>query len=289
MDQIFKPYQEYCCVYVDDLLIFSNSLKDHYAHVMKILLTCKYKGVILSEKKATLVQTKIRFLVLEIEEGKHQLQSHILTHIQEFPSEIKDKNQLQRFLGCLTNVEAYIKKLAQMRKPLQAKFKQNVQWTWQESDTLYVDKIKKQLINLPVLCHPGPEDFMIIETDASKEYWRAVLKAETATNKELCRYTSGSFQGSELNYHSNEKEYLAVKKAIKKSAIYVISKKFIVRTDNKNLGYFLQTNIAGDYKQGRLIHWQQWFNHYNFSVERIEGKRNCLADTLSREFANKCS
>lgn len=74
MDEIFKPHQEYCCVYVDDLLIFSNTLKDHYAHVIEILLVCKYKGVILSEKKATLVQTKIKFLGLEIEEGKHQLQ-----------------------------------------------------------------------------------------------------------------------------------------------------------------------------------------------------------------------
>lgn len=137
--------------------------------------------------------------------------------------------------------------------------------------------------------HPGPEDQVIIETDASKEYWGAVSKAKTETNEELRRYTSGSFQGSELNYHSNEKEYLAVKKAIRKFAIYVISKKFIVRTDNKNFGYFLRTNIAGDYKQGRLIRWQQWFNHYNFSVEHIEEKRNCLADTLSREFANKCS
>lgn len=110
MDETFKPHQEYCCVYVDDLLIFSNTLKDHYAHVIKILLVCKSKGVILSEKKATLVQTKIKFLGLGIEEGKRQLQSHILTHIWEFPSEIKDKNQLQRFLGCLTYAEAYIKK-----------------------------------------------------------------------------------------------------------------------------------------------------------------------------------
>ena len=103
-----------------------------------------------------------------------------------------------------------------MRKPLQAKLKQNTPWKWEETDTLYVDKIKKQLISLPVLYHPGPEDLMIIETDASKEYWGAVLKAKTETNEVLCRYTSGSFQGPELNYHSNEKEYLAVKKAIKK-------------------------------------------------------------------------
>ena len=95
---------------------------------------------------------------------------------------------------------------------------------------------------------------MIIETDASQEYWGAILKARVDDKDEyLCRYTSGSFQGPELNYHSNEKEYLAVKKAIKKFAIYVISSRFIIRTDNKNFGYFLKINIVGDYKQGRFF------------------------------------
>ena len=40
------------------------------------------------------------------------MQPYILNNIQGFFGELKDKNQLQRFLGCLTYVEAYIKKLA---------------------------------------------------------------------------------------------------------------------------------------------------------------------------------
>ena len=80
--------------------------------IINILQECRKEGIVLSEKKAVLAQQKIKYLGLEIEDGKHNLQPHILNNIQGFPSELKDKNQLQRFLGCLTYVEAYIKKLA---------------------------------------------------------------------------------------------------------------------------------------------------------------------------------
>lgn len=56
-----------------------------------------------------------------------------------------------------------------------------------------------------------------------------------------------------------------------------------MRTDNKQFGYFLRTNIAGDYKQGRMLRWQQWFNYYRFKVEHIAGTKNSLADAMSGE------
>ena len=78
------------------------------------------------------------------------------------------------FLGCLTYAEEYIKKLAEMGKPLQIKLKKDTPWIWKESDTTYVDKTKKQVKDLPILYHLGPEDHMIIETETSKEFWGAV-------------------------------------------------------------------------------------------------------------------
>lgn len=282
-----SEFKTMCTVYVDDILVFSKTEEEHYVHVIKVLDQCYKEGIILSAKKAKIAQTKINYLGLEIEDGTLLMQPHILTKISEFPSEIKDKTQLQRFLGILNYVEGYIPKLAEIRKPLQAKLKKDVIFSWQKSDTEYVDKIKKKFKTLPALYHPKGDDEMILETDASSEYWSAVLKAKaTETNEEkLCRYTSGTFQGAELNYHSNEKEYLAVMKGIKKFRIYLIEKEFLVRTDNKNFGYFLRTKISGDYKQGRLIRWQQWFNYYKFRVEHIAGTKNSLADALTREFA----
>lgn len=76
-----------------------------------------------------------------------------------------------------------------MRRPLQVKLKKDTPWIWKESDTAYVERIKKQVKDLPVLYHPGRKDQMIIETDASKDFWGVVLKAKTDSGEQLCRYT----------------------------------------------------------------------------------------------------
>ncbi|UTQ50644.1 MAG: reverse transcriptase (domains: peptidase, RT, RNase H) [Plant associated caulimovirus 1] len=279
------PLSKCCTVYVDDILIFSKSEEEHYVHVIKLLEQCLQEGIILSEKKAQLAQTKIKFLGLTVENGSISMQDHILTKITEFPSRIKDKTQLQRFLGLITYAEGFVPKLAEAKKPLQGKLKKDVSFAWTEEDSKVVDKIKKKFTNVPPLYHP-------LETDASGDYWGAALKAKVKESdgdytEKLCRYTSGTFKKHELSYHSNEKECLAVKKGIKKFRVYLISSEFLVRCDNKNFGYFLRTNIADDYKQGRLVRWQQWFSHYKFKVEHIKGTNNVLADCLTREFHEK--
>ena len=112
------------------------------------------------------------------------------------------------------------------------------------------------------------------------------MKARTTEKEEICKYTSGSFKQAEKNYHSNEKELLAVKNTISKFSIYLTPVKFLVRTDNKNFTYFLKTKISGDNKQGRLVRWQMWFSRYSFDIEHLEGSKNVLVDCLTRDFQN---
>nr|WUF06597.1 reverse transcriptase [Angelica bushy stunt virus] len=285
MQNALNIYEKFCCVYVDDILIFSDNEEDHQRHLATVLKKCEQLGIILSKKKAQLFRTKINFLGLEIDQGTHCPQNHILEHIAKFPDRIEDKKQLQRFLGILTYASDYIPGLASKRAPLQVKLKKDMPWNWIASDTLYVAKLKKGLVNFPKLYHPNVDEKLIIETDASQDYWGGILKAENADGKELiCRYASGSFKAAETRYHSNEKEYLAVIRVIKKFTIYLTPVHFTVRTDNKNFTHFMNLQIQGDNKQGRLVRWQQWLSHYSFTVEHLEGSKNVFADFLTREF-----
>lgn len=290
MNNAFRKFEEFCCVYVDDILVFSKTETEHRKHVIAILEQCKKLGIILSKKKAQLFKTKINFLGLEIDQGSHKPQNHILEHIHKFPDRLEDKKQLQRFLGILTYASDYIPKLAQIRKPLQAKLKKEVGWSWTDTDTNLMIKIKKGLKSFPTLYHPKEEDKLIIECDASDSFWGGILKAQVIENNEtkelICRYTSGSFKAAELNYHSNEKEILAAMNTIKKFSGYLTPVKFLIRTDNKNFTFFLNTNHKGDYKQGRLIRWQMWFSRYSFTVEHLPGSKNVFADFLTREYSN---
>ena len=111
----------------------------------------------------------------------------------------------------------------QLRQPLQAKLKKDTIWQWSKEDTDYVEKIKKAVKHLPPIHHPGPKEPLIIETDASDKYWGGILKAQPMEGPELiCGYASGTFKTAEQNYHSNEKELLALINTIKRFQVYLI-------------------------------------------------------------------
>lgn len=131
---------------------------------------------------------------------------------------------------------------------------------------------------------PNNEDDLVLETDASNEHWSAVLKIKDG--EKLCRYSSGSFNKAECNYPTMQKEILAVMKGISKFLIFLAPKHFLVRTDCKGILGFVKKNLSNMEAQGRLLRWQLWLNQFSFTVEHIQGSKNSLADSLTRELAN---
>ena len=107
MDSIFKPYADWLLAYIDDLLIFSKNLNDHFRHLKIFMKLVKNNGIVLSKKKMELCKTNIKFLGHEIENGQIALQKHALEFADKFPDVILDKTQLQRFLGCLNYVSNF--------------------------------------------------------------------------------------------------------------------------------------------------------------------------------------
>ena len=51
MNDIFNPYFEFCIVYIDDVLIFSNSIEQHFKHLKTFLYVVKAYGLVVSKKK----------------------------------------------------------------------------------------------------------------------------------------------------------------------------------------------------------------------------------------------
>jgi len=112
---------------------------------------------------------------------------------------------------------------------------------WQDYHTGLVKQLKQLSTNLPTLAIPERGDQLIVETDASHKYWGGVLKAKKNDNKEhVCRYANGCFKPTEINYHSNEKELLALKTSFSKFHFFILPVKFLVRTNNtRNISLIL--------------------------------------------------
>ncbi|KAK4393897.1 Enzymatic polyprotein [Sesamum angolense] len=147
----------------------------------------KREGLVLSEKKATIAVNKIEFLGILIDEAGIELQEHIVEKIRNFPDVLKDKKQLQSFLGVVNFAGIFIKDLAKYRKDFRPLLKEteSAKWKWEEIHTQRVRELKQVCNNLPKLAIPQDEDELVVYTDANDYRWAAVLMKKTTTGKNL--------------------------------------------------------------------------------------------------------
>ena len=66
INDIFNDYTKFFIVYIDDILIFSNSIGEHFQHLRIFQKVIKENGLEISAPKMKLFQTQIRFLEFEI-------------------------------------------------------------------------------------------------------------------------------------------------------------------------------------------------------------------------------
>jgi hypothetical protein len=163
MNDIFNPYTSFSIVYIDDVLIFSNTIEQHWKHLETFIKIVQYNGLVVSPTKIKLFQDKIRFLGHNIYQGKITPIDRAIQFADKFPDEIKDRNQLQRFLGSLNYVSEYYQDLRKICRHLFQRLQNNPP-PWTDIHTQIVRQIKKHVKTLPCLGLPSPNSFKIVET-----------------------------------------------------------------------------------------------------------------------------
>ena len=130
---------------------------------------------------------------------------------------MNDKKTLQQFLGIVNYARNYIENLAKLAGPLYAKLRKNGQKHFNSEDIKLVRVIKEKVKNLKPLELPLDDYYFIIETDASKIGWGAILKQKPnkyspKTEEKICRYASGKYKLNAIN--NTDREVLVVINAI---------------------------------------------------------------------------
>ncbi|CAL2257673.1 unnamed protein product [Prunus armeniaca] len=156
MNEIFNPYSHFSIVYIDDVLIFSESIEQHWKHLHKFLQIVKQNGLVVSAKKIKLFQTNIRFLGFNIHQSQISPIDRVVQFADKFPDQILDKSQLQRL---------------QSNPP-----------PWSNTHTEIVKQIKAHVKTLPCLGIPSVDSFKIVETDASDKVYGGILKQRACPN-----------------------------------------------------------------------------------------------------------
>ena len=191
MNDIFNSFIHFTIVYIDDVLIYSNSIDEHWKHLHSFLETIKRNGLVVSTKKINLFQTKVRFLGYDISEGQIHPIDKAIQFADKFPYVIIDKTQLQRFLRSLNYIADFYKDLRKQCKPL-FDCLQNNPPPWTDSHTFLVKQIKSHVKTLPCLGIPTVNTFKIFETNASDIGYGGILKQHVSPDlsKQIVRFHS---------------------------------------------------------------------------------------------------
>lgn len=91
MNDIFNNYSKFTIVYIDDVLVYSTSIDQHIRHIYTFLNIVKQHGLVISAKKMSLFQTKIRFLGHNIYQGTITPISRSIEFADKFPDELREK------------------------------------------------------------------------------------------------------------------------------------------------------------------------------------------------------
>jgi len=89
MDNIFKDLNHCSFVYINDILVFTKTIKRHKDDVLAVTQRCTDHGIILGKNKCIYAKQEIEFLGLEIKAGQIILQKHILEKIEKFPEKMR--------------------------------------------------------------------------------------------------------------------------------------------------------------------------------------------------------
>ena len=226
MTILHKYISKICHVYMDDIIIWSQSLKEHEEHVRLILKALQDAGLYINKKKTNLFCYNISFLGHNISQKGIEADPTKVDKILDWPIP-KNQKQVQQFLGLVKYLSAFLPHLAVQTSILSRLTTKDCAKNippWNEKYQTALDKIKQIVVSrecLTVIDHDKLKTHKIfVTTDASDRCTGAVLSF--GTSWETARpvaFDSSTLKDAELNYPVHEKELLAVIRAIKKMEI----------------------------------------------------------------------
>ena len=235
MTKIYEPILHSALIYIDDILLFSNSEKAHQELLAQFLQITDAHGIMLSEKKSHMAQAQIDFLGMHFSQGNYNPGPYITQELSSFPDDNLTTKQIQQFLGIIKFIHDFIPQASHHTSQLSKMLKKkNSPHAWTDEQTRAVKAPKRLAQAPPQLKIPG-QGKHILQTDASDLYWVVILLEEDDKGtRHYCGHDNGQFKPAEQHYHSSYKEMIAVKRGIQKFEFHLLGHHFTVQIDNSS-------------------------------------------------------
>jgi hypothetical protein len=273
MNDIFRSLlRKTVIVFFDDILVYSDTEETHLTHLEQVFSLLAEHHFFLKASKYSFAQTKVDYLGHIVAAGTVAPDPSKVQAILDWPTP-KTLKQLRGFLGLSGYYRKFIKGYASIAQPLTTLLKKDAfKWTNAAQDAL--DKLKRAMMEAPVLSLPDFSSHFIVQTDASGFAMGAVLLQK---DHPLAFY-SRVFCPRLAKASAYIRELHAITSAVKRWRQYLLGHFFIIQTDHKSLKELLTQVIQTPEQQ----HYLSKLLGYHYEIQYKPGTTNVVADALSR-------
>ncbi len=261
--------------YVDDVLVFGVTQKEHDARLRVVLRRLREAGFALSEAKCHFSKPAVLFLGHLISGTAIKPDPDKISALQAMrpPTNISEHRGLMGFVNFLAQ---YLPHFSALTEPLRRLQSGKAHFKWTEDQQQAFDLIKRLFAEDPCLAPFDVYAPLSLATDASATGLGAVL----LQHGRPVLYAARSLTDAEKRYSTIEKELLAVVFALRRCHFYTYGRVVRILTDHKSLLGLVGADL--DQLTPRLRRFVERLFPYHLTWEHIPGKENVIPDYLSR-------
>ena len=275
MHRIFQPYlDQFVVVFVDDILIYSQSEWEHEYHLRIVLQLLRDHPLYEKFSKCEFWLAKVRFLEHVVSASGVSVDPKKVEAVMSWERP-KSVFEIRSFLGLAGYYGRFIEDFSRIATPMTRLTRKEVKFEWDDRYEEAFQELKRRLTSAPILIVPNRGQGYTVYCDASRSGLGCVLMQ----SGRVVAYGSRQLKNHEQNYPTHYIELAAVVFALKIWRQYLYGEEFEVYSDHKSLKYiFTQRDL--NMRQRR---WMEFLEDYDFTLHYHPGKANVVADALSQK------
>ncbi len=286
-DVLWNFLNDFCQVYLDDILIYSKMRKKHKDHVKLVLSWLREAELQMNIQKCKFNVEKTVFLKVIVSELNLHMNFSKVTVIISWITSINLK-EIQNFVKFVNFYHHFIKNFLKLVKSFIQLTRKNMSFVWNEICVQVFDNLKKQVNSISILRHFNFKQQAILKINASN-YVKDEILFQYDDEKVLHSmiFYSKSMILAEINYHIYDKKLLVIIRCFKHWWFKLKCTELLIQIfiDHQALKIFM--------KNKQLSRWQvNYLNillKFNFQIIFRSDKINIKVNVLTQMFLTNVS
>ena len=291
MNHLFSAYiGRFMDIFLDDILIYSETLEDHVKHVKIVLDILAKEKLYLSGGKLHFIAPELKLLGRIVDNEGIRMDSEKVDSVLNWKVPT-NRDLLRGFIGSVGYLADDVPNVRIPMGVLSSITGDTVPFRWGYTEQRAFDEVKtlvhqvRENRRVPLDYSEGAPPIWMITDGCSTGISGLVSQGDDWKTAKIAAFYSAKLNSAQQNYPTHEIEMLAGVETMLRHVDILQGVQFRWLTDHKGLIYLLnQKNLSG-----RQARWLEKMSTFTFEVTYIPGSENVVADALSRIYSNDSS